>query len=322
MEGNTNPPTDVALPKPAESPHPPRKRTRFLNSRASGKPERNNVSLVEKPVLAHSQMGIHQTQMQVACDLTSLPASVNYTSSILRSALQNERDRLKFTFCHVVATVYNLWLLIDRQAVNRFGFGPTIASREMVMLHDVTASFVEAFSATSMANGVKLSTSQAYIVPKLKEILIQACNTSLRECFNRVLDENQLSLESFPLADVLGEWEVLRAKAARYCGNLSNWRVPDCKADFSLLAHGVVLDGLLRTSCGVSPLPQRLEKVCLALALVKYTKLGVSSFIPQVIHADDNASLALRGGCFSGLEMERDQALMELLSYAAPLTKV
>lgn len=324
MEGsNTTVVNNVDAPKPAEASQPPRKRQRFSSPRASGKPERNNVSLVEKPTLAHSQMGIHQTQMAVACDLTSLPACVNNISKILRSALQNERDRLKFTFCHVIAVAYNLWLLVDKQAVNRFGFGPTIASREMTMLHDVTASFVEACSATVLPNGIKLSTAQDYIVPVIKAIINHACHSELKECFNREWDERTLSLESFPLVDVLGEWEVLRAKAARYCGNLSNWRVPDCKVDFSLLAHGIVLDGQSRTSCGISPLPQRLEKVCIALGLVKYTKLGVSSFIPQVIHEDDdNPSLALRCGCFSGLEMTRDQALAELMTYAAPLAKV
>jgi len=193
----------------------------------------------------------------------------------------------------------------------------------MVMLHDVTSSFVEAFSATVMDNGVKLSTSHDYIIPKIRAIIDQSCQENLNKCFGRNWDIATLSLETFPLADVLGEWEVLRSKAGRFCGNLSSWRVPDCKADFSLLAHGIVLDGQSRTSCGISPLPQRLEKVCIALGLVKYTKLGSASFIPQVIHADDDKpSLALRCGCVSGLEMTRDQALSELLSYAAPLARV
>lgn len=308
---------------PAVTQPPSKKRKFFSGSKGSGKPDRNSEALVETPKLSHSQMGIHHTQMAVALDVTSLPAAVNRVSSPLSTSLRAEREREEFKFCHVIATAYNVWLLVDRQAVNRYGFGPTIASREMLMLHDISAAYVEAFSAMVSQNGIKLSTSEAYIVPELKRIIRGASATYLNQFFGRVLDEADFSLDSFPLADVLGRWEILRAQAARFCGNLSSWRVPDCKPDFSLLDCGVVLDGQLRTSVGVRPLPQRLEKVCIALGLVKYTRHGISSFVPQIIHQDDDSSsLALRCGCYSGLTMTRDQAVTELLTGMAPLSRV
>lgn len=308
---------------PAVMQPPQKKRKFFSGTKGSGKPDRNSEALVEQPKLSHSQMGIHHTQMSVALDVTSLPAAVNRISSPLSTALRVERERDEFKFCHVIATAYNVWLLVDRQAVNRFGFGPTIASREMLMLHDISAAYVESFSAMVSQNGIKLSTSEAYIVPQLKRIILGASERDLNRYFGRELNEAELNLEQFPLADVLGRWEVLRAQAARFCGNLSNWRVPDCKPDFSLLDCGVVLDGQLRTSVGVRPLPQRLEKVCIALGLVKYTRLGISSYIPQVIHeSDDRSSLALRCGCYSGLTMTREQAVTELLVGMAPLSRV
>jgi len=303
---------------------PPAKKRRFNGKPkgSSGKPERNQESLIETPKLSHSQMGVLQSQMQVACDLTGIPGCVERVSAALRLALQDERSRQRFSFCHQIAVLYNQWLLVDRQSVNRYGFGPTIASREMVMLHDITAAYVEALSAIVLPNGVKLSTSTEYIVPELKRVIRAAANRSLNELFGRDFPEDDFTLESFPLGDVLIEWEILRAKAARFCGNLSSWRVPDCKEDFSLLASGVYLVGDCRTSVGTSPLPQRLEKVCLALALVRYDRLGPSSYLPQVIHDDDKSSLALRCGVYSGLTLTRNQALEELMIGAAPLSRV
>jgi len=260
--------------------------------------------------------------MQVATDLTGIPGCVERVSSVLSSALQDVRSRERFSFCHKIAVLYNQWLLVDRQAVNRYGFGPTIASREYVMLHDVTAAYVEALSATVLPCGVKLSTSTEYIVPELKRIIRAAADRDLRRLFDRDFPEGDFHLESFPMADVLTEWEILRAKCARYCGNLNSWRIPDCKEDFSLLAHGVYLDGAVRTSVGTSALPQRLEKVCLAMALVRYDRFGPSSYIPQVIHHDDESSLALRCGVYSGLTLTRDQSITELLVGMAPLSRV
>jgi len=123
-----------------------------------------------------------------------------------------------------------------------------------------------------------------------------------------------MTLEEFPYADVMWRLEILRSKVHRYSGNVAVWRAPDCKPDYSLLAAGVHIAGNMRTSVSISPLPQRLEKVCIALALVHYTRMGESSYIPQVVDLEnDGASLAARCCCYSGLTLTRETAISELM---------
>lgn len=325
MEINPNPATATTSLPPAVPPAATGKNKGF-RGRGQKRP-RNEQGLTDTPAVTKSvmsQMSINETQQVVAVSVARLPGCVEFVSNILGSSLQTAHERLQFNFCHLIAVLYNMWLLVDKQSVTRYGFGPTIASRDMLMLHDITASFVEALSAMVLPNGVKLSTCQQHIVPAIRNLIQQACARSLHLTFpDHPPLEQGFTLEDFPLTQVLSRFDILRSKAARFSGQLNSFRVPDPKADFSLLASGVVINGPLRTSVGVLALPQRLEKVCLALALIEYDAHGASSFIPQILAPDhDPASLASRTGCFSGLTLTRDVALHELIVGMSPLARV
>jgi hypothetical protein len=314
--------------KPASSsataPTPPaKKRKLFGRSSGNGKPERNVEGLLDRPKFSSSQMIVLQTQLQVAADVSGLPACINRVSEMFLSALRTEEERNNFKLCHIIAFCYDLWLVVDRQATNRFGMGSTTGERNLVRLQDVTSSFVEAFSSQTLENGLKLSTDDAYLVPRIKEIIIAAWGRMPNSFRARDLDMDNLSLGEFPFGDVLAEWEVLTSKASRPAGNLASWRIPDVKSDFSLLAHGVCqVDNARWKSCGHSGLPQRLEKVCLALRLIIYDELGPASFIPRTINETDRKSAAARCGVYSGIVLTRDLALFELMTGQAPISKV
>lgn len=326
METQTNPTATATTSLPPQPSPSAGRKNRGFGGRAQKRP-RNEQGLVETPAVTKSvmsQMSINETQQVVAVSLVGLPGCVEFVSNILGSSLQVPLERLQFNFSHLIAVLYNIWLLVDKQSVTRYGFGPTIASRDMLMLHDITASFVEALSALVLPNGVKLSTCQQHIIPEVRNLIQQACARSMHLTFpdHPPLDPG-FTLENFPLTTILSKFDILRAKAARFSGQLNSFRVPDPKSDFSLLASGVVFNGNLRTSVGVSALTQRLEKVCLALALIEYDAHGASSFVPQILAPDhDPASLASRTGCFSGLSLTRDVALHELIVGMAPLARV
>lgn len=306
----------------APAPGPPTKKRFFGKSNGSGRPDRNKEDLLDRPKPSTTQMSIVQTQQSVAVDLSGIPVCIHRISRALSSALQRDEEREAFTPCHVVAVCYNLWILIDRQASDRFGMGPSTVSMSMVQLHDLSASFVEALSSVSLS-GVKLSTNTDAMVPQIKAIIRSAQERYPRIIGDANLDDDHLKLKSFPLVGILDRWVVLMSKASRHGGNLASWRLPDPKSDFSLLAHGVTLSGPARwMSCGTSALPPRLEKVCIALRLVIYEETGPSSFIPQVIVEEDRASLVVRCGLYCGLSLGRESALDELLTGAAPITKV
>lgn len=256
---------------------------------------------------------IHQPHILVACDVASLYVITDKTSIPLSSALQVARERDEFKFCHAIAVSYNLLLVVERQANLLFGVRSSIASNEMVMLHDVTASCIEAFSAMVLPDGVKLSTSEEYIALRVKRMVKALSALSLKKFFDFELDESDYTSDSFPLKSVLDRWEVLQTKVARFCGNQSNWRVPSCGPEVSILDAGVVLVDQSRFCVSSRPLPQKLEKLCLALGLVEFTEHGDSGYIPQAVHDDrDDYHMILRCRGFSDKFITYHQALEDL----------
>jgi hypothetical protein len=303
---------------------PPAKKRFFGKSSGPGKPERNTEGLVDNPRPLTSTMSVLRTQLHVAVDLSGVPSCVKQVSDLFLNSLRFELDKEMFHFCHLVAVCYDLWILVDRQSSSQYGMGPRSGEFLSVPLHDVTCSMVEALSAKSLLGGLKLGTDFDFIVPQIKAILKGAWERrTVRFFTERVLDDDNLTLESFPLLDVLREWEPLRAKASRMAGTHALWRLPDVKDDFSLLAHGVYQSGEQRWgSCGVSALPQRLEKICIALRLIRYERTGDSSFIPKVISDFDKGSAAARCGVYSGIALSRDVAIQELCTGTAPISRV
>jgi hypothetical protein len=268
-------------------------------------------------------MAIIENQQAVAVDLTGLPECINYVSRILESSLQREEEKRKFRYGHIMAVMYNQWLLCDKQASNRYGQGSNIGDRNMLMLHDVTASFVDALSATVLPSGVKLSTSTSQVEEMIIDVIEATAEAYHMEVFRvEPVPRAQITLREFPYCNVLNEWEVVRARAARFSGSFSQWRVPDPKSEMSLLASGIHLNGDIRTCVGVSALPQRLEKICIAMGLIEYDRLGTSSFVPQIIDDDDNSSFASRCACYTGLALTTRNALDALMVGMAPLSKV
>jgi len=312
---------------PAITSGPPNKKQKnhFFSKGPGGsrKPERNGENLLDHPKPNLTMMSILQTQYSTSVDLSGLTDCIKRVSRAFEHHQMSLDERNAFQVCHVVAVCYDLWVLVDRQASDRFGLGPSVGERRMVPLHDLSASYVEAMSATTLPGGIKLSTDLPSTVPQIKAI-IGCARARFPKNFEGIeYDDDQLCLENFQLHALLDTWTILMAKVGRNSGSLASWRLPDPKGDFSLLSHGVTQAGFPRVmSVGPSPLPPRLEKVCIALQLISYTALGVSSFIPKIIIDSDSESLVARSGLYSGLSMDRDTALNELLTGAAPISRV
>jgi hypothetical protein len=288
----------------------------------SGSTERNVAGLTKVFKPSTTTMGINQTQFEVLTDLARLPECVDLVSNAFMKCLRTNEEQNDFRLCHLIATAYDLWLLVDIQSSNQFGLGPTVSGRTMLRLHDLSASFVEACSATSLQDGIKLSTHGDGIISQIKTMINRSYAKYHGTRPERQFNDDELTLAEFPLTDILSEWEVLLSKATRMSGSLGSWRIPDPKSDFSLLAHGVVNYGERYMCVGPTPLPQRLEKVCVVLGLIFYEELGPASFLPQVTCDVDRKSAAVRAGVVSGTVMPRRMALLELLTGAAPISKV
>lgn len=303
---------------------PPQKQANLKRkaSGSSGSAERNVEGLTKVFKPSTTTMGITQTQFEVQADLARLPESVDLISNAFMKCLQSSDERNDFRLCHLIVTAYDLWLLIDVQSSNQFGLGPSVSGRSMLRLHDLSAAFVEAFSAVSLPNGGKLSTHGDGIISQIKTMINRSYAKYHGTRPERQFSDDELTLVDFPLTDILSEWEVLLSKATRMSGSLGSWRIPDPKSDFSLLAHGVVSYGERYMCVGSTPLPQRLEKVCVVLGLILYDELGPASFIPQVTCDVDRKSAAVRSGAVSGTAMYRRMALLELLTGAAPISRV
>jgi len=288
----------------------------------SGSTERNVAGLTKVFKPSTTTMGINQTQFEVQADLARLPESVDLISNAFMKCLHSTEEREDFRLCHLIATAYDLWLLVDVQSSNQFGLGPSVVGRSMLKLHDLSAAFVEAFSATTLQDGLKLSTHGDGIIVQIKNMINRSYAKYHGNRPERHFNDDELTLSEFPLTDILSEWEVLLSKATRMSGSLGSWRIPDPKSDFSLLAHGVVSYGERQMCVGSTPLPQRLEKVCVVLGLIFYDELGPASFIPQVTCDVDRKSAAVRAGAVSGTVMQRRMALLELLTGAAPISRL
>jgi len=278
----------------------------------------------EAPKAMISSMSVLSTQVEVALDITSLPAVIREVNGLFRDCFRQEREFSRFGYAHFVSVLYNIWLLLDKQASNRFGMGPVAFGREMIEVHDICSSIVESFCAVTLSGGMKLSTNHVHIVPIIKRQLLAASQRFVGHGFPEVnIPLDQIRLEEFPWSEVLTTFPVLRAGVSRAGGSNSVWRMPVPSESFSLLAHGVVTkENDIRVVVGSSPLPPRLEKLCQAIAVVHYHETGPASFIPRVIVAGDSSSLAARSGCYSGVGRTRRHALDELFTSLAPVTRV
>ena len=272
-------------------------------------------------------MTVLQRQMFVSCDLNGVPYFVRNISNRLSHALRNAAERADFENGHLAAVLYNMFVLLERQRSNVYGWGSYDGQRQMVQVHELCAAAVEALVAKTTLDNIKLSTDTVPMVTQLRGILF-----ALGERINAAMAEgqvplivppaDQITLENFPFMELLDKFDILRQSVSRSCGVRSVWKVPDLNGDYSLLDSGIVEDGDTRMCVSTAMLPQRLEKLVVALAFISYDRHGPSSFIPQTVTPEDFRSAAIRAAIYSGFSMTRQQAIDELLTAMAPLSRV